>query len=617
MTIRLGTNISSLRAQRQLNSSAERISSVFERLSSGQRINRASDDAAGLAIADSLRSQRRVFTQGLRNIDDGISVLAIADGALSSLSEVVTRLTELAEQAANGVLGGAQRAALDEEAQSLAEEFSRIVQSTTFNGINLLTDELSTLQIQAGTGTDAIVSADLGGAVGSGNFNAPTGYAAGSGPRAVDAADFNNDGHMDLVTADYLGDTVSLFLGDGTGSFSGASAISAGNGPISITSADVNLDGNLDLVTANFLDSGIGILLGNGDGSFGAVQTFAGGAGARNVITADFNGDGLVDIASADYIDDSLSIFMGDGSGNFSQRTSFSSGNGTYGIAAADFNNDGILDLATADYLDDTTSIFLGDGSGGFGARTTYSTGTAPTSVASADLNGDGNADLAVGDVDANSISILLGDGSGGFSAGTPVDAGASTGGIVLQDMNSDGLVDMIASNDAALTVTYFEGAGNGTFNTRKTFATTNSPDGLLATDVNNDGALDLVTAENSGSTMSVLTAVTVSGTSTLAPFSLGTMADAKQALPVFQRKQDQLASQRGQIGASESRLLAARNALEARVENTAAAEARIRDSDVAAEAAKLVRESILQQAATAVLSQTNQLPALALQLLA
>ena len=108
MAVNLGSNISSLRSQRMLSLSSEKLSSTFERLSSGQRINKASDDAAGLAIADNLRTKSRVFTQGVRNVNDGISLLNIADGAVSQLTNITTRLTELAEQAANGIFGMTQ-----------------------------------------------------------------------------------------------------------------------------------------------------------------------------------------------------------------------------------------------------------------------------------------------------------------------------------------------------------------------------------------------------------------------------------------------------------------------------------------------------------------------------
>ena len=97
MAITIGNNIASLQAQRKLSNATNALGSVYERLSSGQRINKAADDAAGLAIADSLRAQGRVATVAIRNANDGISGVAIADGALGEIGNVLSRLAELSE----------------------------------------------------------------------------------------------------------------------------------------------------------------------------------------------------------------------------------------------------------------------------------------------------------------------------------------------------------------------------------------------------------------------------------------------------------------------------------------------------------------------------------------
>ena len=118
LPITLGSNIASLGAQRRLANASEKLGSVFERLSSGLRINRASDDAAGLAVSSSLNAYQRIYTQGVRNLNDGVSALSIADGAIGQLSNIVTRQNELAEQAANGIYTTVPRSALDREAQA-------------------------------------------------------------------------------------------------------------------------------------------------------------------------------------------------------------------------------------------------------------------------------------------------------------------------------------------------------------------------------------------------------------------------------------------------------------------------------------------------------------------
>ncbi|WKZ56285.1 MAG: flagellin [Bdellovibrionota bacterium] len=138
MPVTLGTNIASLQAQRRLANATERLGRTYERLSSGQRINRASDDAAGLAIADALRANQRVASVAIRNANDGISTIAIADSALGEIGNVLSRLAELAEQSANGVFSTTQRSALANEFVALASEIERIAVTTTFNGVRLL-----------------------------------------------------------------------------------------------------------------------------------------------------------------------------------------------------------------------------------------------------------------------------------------------------------------------------------------------------------------------------------------------------------------------------------------------------------------------------------------------
>lgn len=138
MGITIGNNVASIQAQRRLGQATAARESVFERLSSGQRINRAADDAAGLAIADTLKAQQRVASVAIRNANDGISTVAIADGALSEIGGVLSRLAELAEQSANGTFSVVQRSALQNEFVALSSEIERIAVTTAFNGVQLL-----------------------------------------------------------------------------------------------------------------------------------------------------------------------------------------------------------------------------------------------------------------------------------------------------------------------------------------------------------------------------------------------------------------------------------------------------------------------------------------------
>ena len=154
MAISIGSNITSLQAQRRLDQTGGKLSQAYNKLSSGYRINRGADDAAGLAIAESLKAQSRIAGQAIRNTNDGISTIAIADGALGEVSNILSRLAELASQAANGTLSTSQRSVVSNEFVALSSEIERISQVTEFNGIKLLSGTNS-ITIQVGTGSTA------------------------------------------------------------------------------------------------------------------------------------------------------------------------------------------------------------------------------------------------------------------------------------------------------------------------------------------------------------------------------------------------------------------------------------------------------------------------------
>ena len=148
MAITVGSNIASLRAQSRLDKTDRALGKTFEKLSSGFRINSASDDAAGLAIAEDLKAKIRIGQIAVRNANDGISTISIADAALGEVQGVLARLGELAEQSASGTFSSAQRSALQSEFTALSSEIERIAVTTEFNGIKLLSGTSSiTLQV--------------------------------------------------------------------------------------------------------------------------------------------------------------------------------------------------------------------------------------------------------------------------------------------------------------------------------------------------------------------------------------------------------------------------------------------------------------------------------------
>ncbi len=169
MGLRINTNTASLNAQRNLTQSTGALQRSLERLSSGLRITRASDDAAGLALSEGFRAEVRSLQQAQRNANDGISLLQVAEGALNETSGILIRLRELAIQSANGTLGTAERNTLNAEFQDLVTEIGRISQVTEFNGTALLDGTAASVTFQVGvnnttndritvTGVDATAS---------------------------------------------------------------------------------------------------------------------------------------------------------------------------------------------------------------------------------------------------------------------------------------------------------------------------------------------------------------------------------------------------------------------------------------------------------------------------
>ena len=143
MAIRIFNNIASTNAQRILGINNDRLAQSIERISSGIRINRGADDAAGLAISEGLRSDIRALRQATRNANDGISLINVTEGALNEQSGILIRLRELASQAATGTVGSTERATIQLEFSALRDELTRIAQTTEFNGIGLIDGNLA------------------------------------------------------------------------------------------------------------------------------------------------------------------------------------------------------------------------------------------------------------------------------------------------------------------------------------------------------------------------------------------------------------------------------------------------------------------------------------------
>ena len=156
--MRIQHNIAALNANRQLSSNNNSISKSLEKLSSGYRINRAGDDAAGLSISEKMRSQITGLDTAQKNAEDGVSLIQTAEGALTEVHSMLNRMVELATQSANGIYEDSDRKKIQSEVKALSDEISRIATTTTFNNQTILTTGNQTFQIGPGNGETITVA---------------------------------------------------------------------------------------------------------------------------------------------------------------------------------------------------------------------------------------------------------------------------------------------------------------------------------------------------------------------------------------------------------------------------------------------------------------------------
>jgi len=625
MPITIGSNIQSLAAQRKLADTTFALSKTFERLSSGQRINRASDDAAGLAVAMKLNADARIFTQGVRNANDVQSLLSIADQSVQQLSGIVTRINELTIQAMNGIYSNTQRKALDSEAQELRKEYNRIVEATKFNGLNLLDGTMRDLSAQVGNSRIDNLSIQLGGAVqtiGVGTFG---GEILGDGERSVSDlafADIDGDGDQDAMAAHFPLSQIISYTNDGSGVLSMDQIISGVSGVSDVDLADLDGDGEPDLVYT--YNDGVGIRFNSG-GTFGAATTFDFGAVTTGLILSDFNNDGHIDIAAL--ASDNVQILTNNGSGAFSVTQTVAVTDGS-SLTTSDFNNDGYEDLLSGGGGDDSVYLLLGQAGGTFAAATTISIGNPSYGFPgdhqrfiSGDFNGDNKADVIFTreeGASAEDIFFMAGDGSGSF--GSPMQISVFGGaGLSAGDLDGDGDLDFVSGQNEE----YFINDGSGSFTVHDastSFAASIEASGMA--DLNGDGVLDLVIGNGSGGVpegIAVFIQDSITQGRDLSVFptlTLLTPEGRTQALADIEDVRTAISLTLANIGAYQSRMDTAIANLQVKSENVRAAASRIQDVDVAEESAKLVQSRILQQVGATILAQANLNPEIALSLL-
>ncbi len=305
-----------------------------------------------------------------------------------------------------------------------------------------------------------------------GSFGSSQSVSVGNAPVHVTLGDVDNDGDLDVLTANFGGATVSVRVNNGVGGFSGSQDVSVGSSPSSVALGDIDGDGDLDLLAANQLSGSASVRLNNGAGGFSGSQEVALDNGSISVALGDVDGDGDLDIVAVNFNGGTLSIRLngsnasGSNSGMFSGGSDVAIGLNPYGMALGDVDGDGDLDVLTAISGGGAVSVCLNNGGGFFSVAQTVAVGRAPIGVALGDVDADGDLDLFTANsyngAGGNSVSVRINSGVGTFSGGLDVNVGLSPKSVALGDVDGDGDLDVLATNRSSGTASVRLNGGNG-----------------------------------------------------------------------------------------------------------------------------------------------------------
>ena len=273
----------------KLNQTSADLSDVYKTLGTGKRVDSAVDDVGAFRLSTKLNADSRIYRVATQNINHGISAANIADSAVSALKDIVTRIRELATQAQSSSISTTQRAALQSESESLKTEYTRIVTTTEYNDMSLLSTAGSTsityqvgLTSSANDRFTAIWGAGSGGTYtvpssttrGTGVFNAGITQFCTDDPDSIALGDANNDGKIDIFVYDY-GSRLDFRFGNGNGTFGSVITTSTAGGWSRSTLAvgDLNGDSRADFVVMTQTINELRVHLSNGDGTFSTSQS--------------------------------------------------------------------------------------------------------------------------------------------------------------------------------------------------------------------------------------------------------------------------------------------------------------------------------------------------------
>ncbi len=611
MSLIVNSNIASLNAQRNLGQINSKLSKSIERLSSGLRINNASDDAAGMAIATKLGTQVRGLNQAVRNANNAITLTQTAEGGINTVTNILHRLRELAVQSASDDNTAGDRANLAVEGDALISELTRMVNTTEFNTSKLLDGSFSSKYFQVGANYSQKITFSIGDVRGK-----------SIGGRAEYTADI----------ADGVGNALDANFGQGEvklNSFGVAATANADDqySVLDISTAAVNI--------AAYASAGASVdLVINGTSIALDLGTLSGNASLANYIVSGINAAEITGVTARVFSGDQYVITAADGV-NLEMGIGGFGGTGSFISAMGFANNSALLGSAA-----DLKTSYNGESSAlakaaSINAVTTSSgvTGTAQANVISGDTAIQALAitsgDVYINGTNIGAVTVTASDGTGALL--TAINNQTSDTGVTATT-DSDGILSLTAADGRNIAVTV-EATTDASSLLGSTFLaqyfTDNSAVIRSSVQLNDDAGFDItgtLTNLYDGGTTAALNNTNTTETSrsvaadvatyNVATMSISTQATAEAALLTVDAAMDDVNGIRAQIGAVQNRLEFTVANLEIASENTSASRSRILDADFASETAIFTRNQIMVQAATAMLAQANTLPQAALQLL-
>lgn len=592
MSLVINHNLMAMNAARNLNTIYNRLATSTQRLSSGLRINSAADDAAGLAIRELMRADIAVFQQGIRNASDGISMIQTAEGAMAVIDEKITRMKELAEQASTGTYTTVQREIMNSEYQAMANEIDRIANATEFNGIKLLDGSLSDihggsgLKVHFGTGNSATedyyfihlgdvrattrsglqiggdAKNDVWAQGGIGGAGGPAGQCCGVGLESLDEAMAGESGNVFAFgyNHDLSQDVDSNLVNPSY--LAGVYEVESGNTLREFVN-EVNM-GTQSRVRINFTSSAIsaGMLTSGTNGAFRIClgdEVYFWGSSAN----------ALAGISSADYELYQISNYSTAASAAIGLHEAITSGSTSFWSYQVSNSALVIFNRKGGDN-DDMIACDDALGSSAINDRENYITWQ------------------NMENWETDSAGTTFGNGGEDWGRLTPVATQFGTWSVTLDGRDVGDERDLWIANVGSVAnadIPFFQSIGTAgqsiTGFRREDF-----------TEIQNAAWGDWDGSE------------------------IRTQSSAQEALDAIQLAIEQKDKIRASLGAFQNRLENTITNLSIMSENLQASESRISDIDVATEMTEFTKNNILAQAATAMLSQANSLPQLALSLL-